>query len=132
MGSSIVPSVLILARACAPAATRALVLAVAVLLGASCAQVPEPPVLAETGAPDPTLVVGRDVWAKHCVRCHGATGDGGRGPSLSNGAVAEKYPSANVQVSIITQGLNGKMPGFRSLLTADEIDAVVSYTREVL
>lgn len=98
----------------------------------ACVSVPEPPIIEATGEPDPQLVVGRDVWAKHCVRCHGADGTGGRGPSLADGAVAEKYPNPQVQVSIITQGLNGKMPGFRTLLTPEELEAVVAYTRNVL
>lgn len=119
----------------ARAATASFLAIVGLIIGATgCinGQVPEPPILAATGQPDPQLLTGRDVWAKHCVRCHGADGSGGRGPSLAEGRIAEKYPNPQVQASIITQGLNGKMPGFRTLLTADELEAVVQYTREVL
>lgn len=109
------------------------VVAAVMVLFTSCVggQIPEVPPSAD-GTRDPLLVEGRTVWADHCVRCHGAGGDGGRGPKLSNGAVAIKYPNIDVQISIVTQGLNGKMPGFRTVLTPDEIDAVAAFTREVL
>lgn len=105
----------------------------AAALGAGCVggQIPPVPVDAD-GTSDPVLVAGREVWADNCVRCHGADGGGGRGPKLKNGAVAFKYPNVDVQRSIVTQGLNGKMPGFRTVLTPDEITAVVEYTRTVL
>lgn len=104
-----------------------------VIIATSClaGQVPPVPVGAD-GTPDPVLVAGRQVWMDNCVRCHGADGGGGRGPKLKNGAVAFKYPNVEVQRSIVIQGLNGKMPGFRTVLTPDEINSVVEYTRQVL
>lgn len=109
----------------------AIVAAAIALTGCVDGQIPEVPPLAD-GTRDPQLVAGRTVWADHCVRCHGAEGNGGRGPKLSNGAVAIKYTNADVQISIISQGLNGKMPGFSSVLSAEEIEAVTAFTRSVL
>lgn len=112
-------------------AIAAVFLTTLMLSGCVGGQIPEVPPQAD-GTRDPILVEGRTIWADHCVRCHGAAGDGGRGPKLSNGAVAIKYPNVEVQISIVTQGLNGKMPGFRTVLTPEEIDAVAAFTREVL
>jgi len=132
MGASIVGEV-----PHAPSVLRKLSIAVATVAsmffasGCLAGQVPPVPVEAD-GTQDPVLVAGREVWADNCVRCHGADGGGGRGPKLKNGAVAFKYPNVDVQRSIVIQGLNGKMPGFRTVLTPDEIEAVVDYTRKVL
>jgi len=118
---------------CVPIARFAAAVLVCLLAATGClaGQVPAVPVNPD-GTTDPVLVAGRDIWADKCVRCHGADGGGGRGPKLNNGAVAFKYPNVEVQRSIVVQGLNGKMPGFRTVLTPEEIDAVVEYTRQVL
>ena len=115
-----------------PTSIVGLVIAI-LLIATACVggQIPEPP-LAANGEPDPALVAGRDVWADNCVRCHGASGDGGRGPRLSEGRVVEKYPDENVQVSVVVNGLNGRMPGFRNQLTDEETANVVAYTRAAL
>ena len=43
----------------------------------------------------------------------------------------ERYPEVADQVAIIVQGRGG-MPSFEDRLSAEQIDAVVAYTREVL
>jgi len=88
--------------------------------------------LDENGEPDPVHVLGQDIWAARCATCHGSTGNGGSGPKLNEGRVAEKYPEFSVQTSIIANGVGGRMPAFRDKLSADEIEAVAVYTREVL
>lgn len=132
MSTSIVNAV---PKPATPTRFRRLVLMAAAVTAAASGcvggQIPEVPVAAD-GSVDQQLVDGRAVWADHCVRCHGAAGDGGRGPKLSGGAVAIKYPNVEVQRSIVVQGLNGKMPGFRQTLTDTELDAVVAFTRDVL
>jgi cytochrome c oxidase subunit 2 len=108
-------------------------LALAAAAGVACggddgaATIPSP-----TGvqADDPVLAQGRDVWARSCVGCHGLDGRGLSGPALA-GVVTEKYPDVAAQVAVVTNGRN-LMPAARGVLTPEEIEAVVRYTREVL
>jgi putative heme-binding domain-containing protein len=64
-----------------------------------------------------------------CSPCHGARGEGGRGPSL---AVAKlpRAPDDATLSAIITTGIPGtQMPGTR--MTADERQQLVSYVRDL-
>jgi cytochrome c oxidase subunit 2 len=85
----------------------------------------------EVSADDAELVTGREVYARNCVACHGAAGQGGTGPKLSDGAVVERYPDIADHIDIIVNGRN-QMPAYGGKLTDDEIEAVVRYNREVL
>lgn len=100
------------------------------LLGACAVAAPEVPLGAD-GTPDAQLELGRDVFSRRCVNCHGSSGGGGTGPKLADGAVVEKYPDPADQRSVIADGRNG-MPSFVGSLSTNELDAVVRYTREVL
>lgn len=71
---------------------------------------------------------GAAVFADRCAVCHGATGEGGVGPTLAGGAVVEAFPDAADQIVVVTEGRNG-MPDFGTTLSTEEIDAVVRYTR---
>ena len=103
-----------------------------VLLAAACGSTapPEVPAAAD-GSVDQTLVLGREVWGDQCSRCHGGDGGGRSGPRVNGGRVIERYPDVADQVAIIVQGRGG-MPSFEDRLSAEQIDAVVAYTREVL
>ncbi len=104
----------------------------AMLAAAGCAQQPELPTNAD-GTVDAELEQGSRVWLQRCSSCHGVDGAGGIGPKLSDGLVVDNYPDAAVEKSIVQNGLNGnKMPAFTDILSDEEIDAVVRYTREVL
>lgn len=111
----------------------AVLVAVAVAVSSGCAapDLKALPLDAD-GNPDPVHVVGQDVWVTRCTTCHGATGNGGAGPKLGDGRVGEKYPEIGVQVSIIANGVGGRMPAWKDRLTREEIEAVTRYTREVL
>ena len=85
----------------------------------------------EVSADDAELVTGRDVYARNCVACHGAAGQGGTGPKLSEGVVIERYPDVHDHIDIIANGRN-QMPAYGGKLTDEEIEAVVRYNREVL
>lgn len=104
----------------------------AVALLSGCAGGAPPLPLGADGLPDPELVVGQTVYQGRCATCHGSTGGGGTGKKLSEGEVVARYPDASVQTSVVTNGLGGRMPAFREVLTPEEIEAVVRYTREVL
>ncbi len=80
---------------------------------------------------DPVLVLGREVYSRNCVGCHGASGQGGTGAKLNGGVVAEEYPDPADQFAVIANGRN-QMPAFSGKLSDDEIEAVVRFTREGL
>jgi mono/diheme cytochrome c family protein len=101
------------------------------LIAAGCADAPEVP-LGPDGEPDAQLLVGRDLYASRCAVCHGTNGQGGRGPTLRDGAVLAAYPDPADMAAVVTNGLNQGMPAFGDALSAEEIDAVVAYVRDVL
>ncbi len=73
---------------------------------------------------------GAAVYAQRCAVCHGASGEGGVGPTLAGGAVVEAFPDAADQIAVVTEGRGG-MPDFGTALSPEEIDAVVRYTRSL-
>ncbi|HSL59791.1 MAG TPA: cytochrome c [Acidimicrobiales bacterium] len=113
------------------ALARAVVAVVAVLaLGACASESPDVPTGAD-GTADPELVLGREIYAAQCASCHGAGGGGGAGPALSDGRVERAYPDLADQIALVANG-RGAMPAFGERLDAEELEAVVRYTREVL
>lgn len=96
------------------------------LLASACAAAPEVPPNA-----DPALNIGRDVWSARCATCHGPSGGGGTGSVLNEGLVVDRYPDIADEIEVVANG-RANMPAFSSVLTADEIEAVVRYTREIL
>jgi len=73
---------------------------------------------------------GADVYSDNCARCHGDEGQGGVGPELGGGVVAERM-SLDEQVEIIRNG-EGGMPAWEGELSPEEIDAVARFEREEL
>jgi mono/diheme cytochrome c family protein len=91
------------------------------------------------------LVAGRDVYGRSCALCHGATGQGGAGPSLAD--VVETFPDCDDHVAWVRRGsaghleavgptygdvgreVRGGMPGFGDSLTDDQIAQVVAFQR---
>ena len=114
-----------------PSIRLAVVLMLALALSA-CAETPAPEVpVADGGAPDPVLVEGREIWQSSCARCHGGAGGGGAGPSLRGPWTPDRSPDHPTMTAIVSDG-RGAMPRFGTSLSADEIEAVVRYVREVL
>lgn len=107
------------------------VVALLLVAGAcSSGTAPEVPEGAD-GTADPVLVEGRDVWSSNCSRCHGDSGGGGSGPQLSDGTAEELYPDPTDMEGVIADGKDA-MPSFGGSLTAEEIEAVTAYIRQVL
>lgn len=104
----------------------AVLLAGALLVGA-CGASPTP------AAPenDSGLVAGRDVYIRNCASCHGSAGGGGRGPRMDEGRTTDTFPSVEDQILFVAEGKRG-MPGFSDRLSAEEIEDVVRFVREVL
>ena len=80
------------------------------------------------GAPEP--IDPAQLYSRSCAGCHGSDGQGGFGPQLGGGAVVEEFPDPADQLAMIRNG-QGSMPGFDEL-SAEELDALVIYTREEL
>jgi len=75
---------------------------------------------------------GAAIYAERCATCHADDGGGGIGPALADGRMVERFPDAADQVAIVTRG-QGQMPSFSERgLTAEEIAAVVEFTRTSL
>ncbi|HEX7095617.1 MAG TPA: cytochrome c [Acidimicrobiales bacterium] len=89
------------------------------------------PELSGSQADDPVLVLGRQVYMERCARCHGGSGGGGAGPKLSDGKAVERYPEPSQQEAVVREG-RGTMPAWDGVLSDEEIEAVVRFTREVL
>ena len=87
-----------------------------------------PAALAQGGTDDlAQLEAGQAVFEANCARCHGADGMGSQtGRSLIGIAMSE--PDRSVHVASVTTG-KGNMPAFGERLSAEEIDAAVSYVR---
>ena len=75
----------------------------------------------------PDLERGGAVYAAQCATCHGASGEGGDGPSLAG--IATVFETAAGQEAFVKTG-GGGMPVFARILSDDEIRDVVAYTRE--
>jgi len=91
------------------------------------------------------LTEGRTIYGDHCSSCHGATGNGGVGPSLHT--VTETWPSCADHIEWVTLGsdgweaahgstygatsrpVTGGMPSHASLLQRDEITEVAAFER---
>ncbi len=106
-----------------------LLLASAIAVG--CASDPPDVPTGADGSVDPELALGREVFAARCVSCHGEAGGGGRGPNITGDRMAERFPDPADQIAVVAAGRN-EMPAFEDVLSAEEIAAVVRYTRDVL
>jgi len=93
------------------------------LLAVGCSEGPTLPADA-----DAQLVLGQDVFASKCARCHGLSGGGGIGPSVQD---VETRLTDTEQLEVVVSGRKA-MPRFDSVLSEEEIAAVVRYTREIL
>ncbi len=72
--------------------------------------------------------LGEEIYQQSCATCHGASGDGGSGPSLRG--VADRL-TRDEHIEIVRDG-RGNMPPWEDRLSAEEIQAVVDYERSVL
>ena len=78
---------------------------------------------------DGVALDGAAIYDDSCAGCHGDDGGGGFGPQLAGGAAVAAFPDPADQIAVVTEGRGGRMPSFGDRLTAEEIAAVVEYTR---
>jgi mono/diheme cytochrome c family protein len=90
-----------------------------------------PPAVAAEAVAAAGGVDGAAFYGQRCAGCHGGDGSGGIGPRLGGGRVVANFPDPQDQIAVVTNGRRG-MPAFAERLSAEEIAAVVEYTRTVL
>ena len=103
-------------------------------------------IFGERGA-EARTVSGAQVYSSNCASCHGASGEGGVGPALEDGAAVQTFPDEAAHIDWVKTGsqpvagepygatgkiATGGMPGFEGSLSEEEIQAVVTYEREGL
>ncbi len=102
----------------------------------------------ERGTSEGPVDLGAQVFARNCASCHGASGQGvGNFPALAGGDAARTFPDRADHVSWVQTGsapftgqtygagtrvATGGMPAFGSILSPEEIEAVVDYERNSL
>ncbi len=71
------------------------------------------------------MASGSELFTSNCAGCHGPAGEGGVGPPLAGGLA--RFDSIEEVVGFVSTGVPGRMPGFETRLSPEEIDAVVDY-----
>ncbi len=74
---------------------------------------------------DSAVISGADLFASNCAGCHGAGGEGGVGPALAGDL--SRFGSIEEVVAFVSTGVPGRMPGFETRLSPEEIHTVVDY-----
>jgi cytochrome c oxidase subunit 2 len=83
----------------------------------------------KTWAQPELMARGEKVFADKCVACHGAQGQGGAGKKLDGSPIVQDADK-NKQLQIVLNGANnGQMPPWKGQLSATEIAAVVTFTK---
>lgn len=76
---------------------------------------------------------GAEVYKSKCAMCHGADGKGetpvGKSLKLRDLGSADVQKQSDAELTAITADGKGKMPAYKSKLSADQIKQVVSYMR---
>ncbi|SEF44123.1 cytochrome c6 [Bryocella elongata] len=84
-------------------------------------------------APHAYAQAGADTYKSKCMMCHAADGSGSTPAGKSMGAIpfasAALVKTSDADLIAATTNGKGKMPAYKSKLTAPEIAAVVAYVR---
>jgi len=108
--------------------------------------------LGQAGSDDDLALHGEALFNTNCARCHTAgwsydepsiAGGGAFGFNLTNGLTLRQFPDIEDHVSFVADGSTfaqeygvrgvgtGRMPGFGSMLTEEQVRAIVSYERSL-
>jgi cbb3-type cytochrome c oxidase subunit III len=74
-------------------------------------------------------VLGKGLYAKNCAVCHGAKGEGVRGPALGNPMLLATASDAFLRYAISEGRDSTPMPSFKDSLSKVEINAITAYLR---
>ena len=74
---------------------------------------------------------GSEIYADICAQCHGPAGEGGIGPSLASVDFQQKNTDEDLTSSISKGHPGTSMIGWASILTDKQIQALVSFIREM-
>jgi mono/diheme cytochrome c family protein len=78
-----------------------------------------------------SIIKGKEIYGKHCLRCHGEAGKGGTGPSLTGKILMHGDTDGEIFHSV-TDGMKGTaMKGFKKELTKDMRWHLVNYIRSL-
>ena len=82
-----------------------------------------------TGPPGPPADSGEGAatFASKCSGCHGSDGSGGVGPALVGEGALAGFGDSDSIVRFVSAGVPGRMPGFETRLTPEEIEAVSEF-----
>jgi mono/diheme cytochrome c family protein len=69
---------------------------------------------------------GRQLFMRHCARCHGADAKGGKGPALAGRSLNQDEIE-----EMVSAGQPSKMPSFKKQLSGAEIKTVAAYVRSL-
>jgi mono/diheme cytochrome c family protein len=81
------------------------------------------PTVAEVDTPD--VSAGTELFASNCSGCHGPGGEGGLGPALAGGL--ESFEAVEDVARFVSNGIPGRMPGFETRMTPDQVNAVAQF-----
>lgn len=96
----------------------------------------EPVVIDEKALEEKTAVdhvkLGEKVFASRCMPCHGAHGEGGIGPNLTDDFWLHGDGGANAIAKVVRDGVTEKgMPAWGEVLQPDEVKDVVIFVRSI-
>ncbi len=77
------------------------------------------------------LILGKQVFLKNCVSCHGQNGEGGIGPNLTDDYWIHGGRFQDVITTIFNGVLEKSMPAWKNLLSKDELIAVANYVYSI-
>ncbi len=81
-----------------------------------------PPTVAAVEGP---ADVGAALFTANCSGGHGLGGEGGVGPALAGGLA--RFETIQDVITFVSTGVPGRMPGFETRLSPDEISAIVQF-----
>jgi mono/diheme cytochrome c family protein len=83
------------------------------------------PTSASVDSPDASA--GAEIFSARCSGCHGADGGGGVGPRLAGEGALSRFDALDQVERFVNAGVPGRMPGFETRLSADDVRAVAGY-----
>jgi mono/diheme cytochrome c family protein len=83
------------------------------------------PTVATDAPADPGA--GAALFAADCAGCHSADGSGGIGPALVGEGALAGFEDAEAVARFVSTGSPGRMPGFETRLTPDEVNAIAVF-----